>query len=311
MLDLPALQDAVDCHGVVMRVVVALVSGSTPREAGTDLLVWATGQVGTIGGGQLEYQAAAMARHMLRQKKPLQVERIPLGPSLGQCCGGAVTLVYERMDVARLQSIAADTKDGRWRRRVQTPQSREPAKLSTGDPGRMELIDGWLAEPVAKPPRAIFIYGAGHVARALAPVLSALPGVVVTVFDPRQDEAALMSDDITCITSLTWEQAAASAPANAAHFIMTPEHEVDLALCHQLLARKGFAYAGLIGSATKWTRFRKRLAAFGHAKAEIARIICPIGDPALGKHPQAIAIGVAAALLKDSALSGAQGEDHA
>ena len=86
------------------------------------------------------------------------------------------------------------------------------------------------------------------------------------------------------------------APPEALHLIVTFSHELDLDLCHSLLTH-GFATCGLIGSATKWARFRARLKALGHPEAEIARITCPIGDPALGKHPQAIAVGVAAQLL--------------
>jgi xanthine dehydrogenase accessory factor len=86
------------------------------------------------------------------------------------------------------------------------------------------------------------------------------------------------------------------APKKADHLILTYSHEIDLDLCHRLLGH-GFRSAGLIGSRTKWARFRKRLAALGHAPAAIERITCPIGTPALGKHPQAIAIGVAAAML--------------
>ena len=89
--------------------------------------------------------------------------------------------------------------------------------------------------------------------------------------------------------------------------MLTYSHEIDLNLCDRLL-RRGFASLGLIGSATKWARFRNRLAAMGHADAEIARITCPIGDPSLGKHPQAIAVGVAARLLKDMAPAEAQGD---
>jgi len=87
------------------------------------------------------------------------------------------------------------------------------------------------------------------------------------------------------------------APVRAEHLIATYAHDLDLALCHALLTHD-FAGAGLIGSATKWARFRARLSALGHAPAQISRIACPIGDPALGKHPQAIALGVATALLK-------------
>ena len=83
--------------------------------------------------------------------------------------------------------------------------------------------------------------------------------------------------------------------------MLTYSHALDLDLCHRLLAH-GFARAGVIGSATKWARFRSRLAALGHAPDAIARIDCPIGDPSLGKHPQAIAIGVAQAVLSRKAI---------
>lgn len=308
MLDTRALQEAVDRNGTIIRVVMAHVSGSTPRSAGTDMLVWESGQSGTIGGGQLEYQAARNARQMLKQAKPCRLQRVALGPSLGQCCGGAVTLVYDRIDRARLASIASEIQGHKWQRPVQASPGTKPDKILEADPCRTELIDGWLSEPVVRPPRSVCIYGSGHVARALAPILAGLPDTAVTVFDPREDEAAQMANTVPCITSLSWERAAASAPPNAMHFIMTPEHDVDLALCHQILSRGDFAYAGLIGSATKWARFRTRLAALGHPKVEIARIACPIGDPTLGKHPQAIAISVAAALLESDALNRAQGK---
>jgi xanthine dehydrogenase accessory factor len=90
--------------------------------------------------------------------------------------------------------------------------------------------------------------------------------------------------------------AVAYAPAEAEHLIVTYSHALDLDLCHRLLGH-GFGSAGLIGSATKWARFRSRLRQLGHADAAISRICCPIGQPGLGKHPQAIAVGVAATLL--------------
>jgi Xanthine and CO dehydrogenases maturation factor, XdhC/CoxF family len=82
---------------------------------------------------------------------------------------------------------------------------------------------------------------------------------------------------------------------------------MDLALCHAALGR-GFAFAGLIGSHSKWARFRNRLRVLGHGDAAIARICCPIGQKSLGKHPQAIAVGVAAQLQTMQTLDeGSQG----
>ena len=91
------------------------------------------------------------------------------------------------------------------------------------------------------------------------------------------------------------------APQNAEHLIVTYSHQLDLELCHGLLAH-GFDFAGLIGSRTKWARFKSKLGNLGHSPNSIARITCPIGDPALGKHPQAIALGVGSALLTPKAL---------
>jgi xanthine dehydrogenase accessory factor len=98
------------------------------------------------------------------------------------------------------------------------------------------------------------------------------------------------------------------APSGAEHLVLTYSHALDLELCHRLLSR-GFGRLGLIGSATKWARFRSRLAALGHSPAQIARIDCPIGDPGLGKHPQAIAIGVAGALLRRPATIASRQEN--
>ena len=79
----------------VVRVVVAETQGSTPREAGTAMIVWQDGQSGTIGGGALEFQATEAARQQLAAGVPARLERMPLGPALNQCCGSAMTLLAE------------------------------------------------------------------------------------------------------------------------------------------------------------------------------------------------------------------------
>jgi len=84
-----------------VAVALAEAEGSTPREAGARMLVSEAAVTGTIGGGQLEYQAIALAREFLaRPDRPVRaVRRFALGPSLGQCCGGATTLLLERFDL--------------------------------------------------------------------------------------------------------------------------------------------------------------------------------------------------------------------
>lgn len=151
-----------------------------------------------------------------------------------------------------------------------------------------------LTRPEGRP---LWIYGAGHVGRAIAQVAAPLPEFDITLIDTSVDRfPGDLPESVAPLIAAEPARAVAHAPDTAEHLILTYSHEMDLALCHAILSRP-FSAAGLIGSSTKWARFRSRLAALGHPPERIARIACPIGDPALGKHPQAIAIGVVAALL--------------
>lgn len=235
-----------------IRVRVLRTAGSVPREAGTEMLVSAESQQGTIGGGQLEWEATLAARDMLSEGRASMERTFPLGPALGQCCGGSVTL-------------------------------------------------GFSAAEGLEPPEGapLWIWGAGHVGRAIVSVMAPLPDYRITWVD---ESAGRFPDEVPegveVAPAAEMPALAQHAPVEAHHLVLTYSHEIDLALCHALLTR-GFAGAGLIGSATKWARFRSRLQTLGHSGAEISRIACPIGDPTLGKHPQAIAVGVAAALLRE------------
>ncbi|MDJ0823909.1 MAG: xanthine dehydrogenase accessory protein XdhC [Rhodobacter sp.] len=318
MIDLPHLTDHLQAHGPVARIVIAGHKGSTPRETGASMLVWEDGQSGTIGGGRLEFDAVLRAREMLEHGPGTQVQRQALGPALAQCCGGSVTLVTEVWDDARYRD-EIDTKPfdfhGIFARRVEGDRPL-PDKLrrrlltSEDDPISTQLVDGWLIEQVWRDRQPVYIYGAGHVGNALAKVLAPLPQFEVYVVDVRPGLFDDLPDQVARSNHIPPTQAMAKAPPETAHFIMTPEHDYDLELCHTLLQRP-FAYAGLIGSATKWARFRKRLRALGHSEAEIDQIECPIGDPALGKRPHEIAIGVAAGLLVRRGVRPAVKEDVA
>jgi xanthine dehydrogenase accessory factor len=302
MFDLDALAEGLDLHGPVARVVIAAHDGSSPREAGASMLVWRDGQSGTIGGGALEWDAAQRARAML-DKGGQQVQRVPLGPALGQCCGGAVTLateVYRPGTLPRPESgIFARALDGR-------PMPLAVKRILDRARGQgvippVQIVQGWIVEPVAAPTRDLWVWGAGHVGRALVAVLAPLPGLRITWVDVAQDR---FPPGIPAgVTALPCADPAALVPhasTEAEHLILTYSHALDLDLCHRLLLH-GFVRAGLIGSATKWARFRSRLTALGHDPRQISRITCPIGDPSLGKHPQAIAIGVAQSVLRPEA----------
>jgi xanthine dehydrogenase accessory factor len=166
-----------------------------------------------------------------------------------------------------------------------------------------QMIDGWMIEPVHQPARALWVWGAGHVGRAVVNVLAPLPDVATTWVDTDSARfPAQVAPQINTIAAAHPAKLVAYASQNAEHLILTYSHDLDLELCHQLL-RRSFRFAGLIGSATKWARFRSRLAALGHSPEAVSRITCPIGNPDHGKHPQAIAIGVAEAFLRSDHMA--------
>jgi xanthine dehydrogenase accessory factor len=234
--------------------------GSAPRDAGTAMKVTGTSSEGTIGGGALEYRAIATARKILNNDAAEHIETIPLGPDLGQCCGGAVTLHY------------------------------------TYTPKRARDLDMFYVHELKshRPhPKFLWVWGAGHVGREVIhhshPQAFNITWVDSTAdrFPPR------IPDHVTATPAADMPLLASRAPTYAHHLIFTYSHEIDLGLCAALLKR-GAASIGLIGSDTKWTRFSKRLRDMG---LDPAPITCPIGDKTLGKMPYAIAHGTVQSLM--------------
>ncbi|MEO1001034.1 MAG: xanthine dehydrogenase accessory protein XdhC [Pseudomonadota bacterium] len=305
--------------GPAVRVLVAAVEGSAPREAGAAMVVTAGAQTGTIGGGALEWEAAAAARAMLgRPGTWLREERaFPLGPALGQCCGGAVRLLFERVTAVEADLLAA--LSGGLARPVTAgtapvveagaamplPIARalRAARAGRAVP-RVLRAGGWVFETLAPPARPVWLYGAGHVGRALVAVLQELPFDIAWVDTGPERFAGAEALRARRIVAPSPSAAADEAPAEAAHLVMTYSHALDLEICHRILTRD-FAFVGLIGSETKAARFRSRLRALGVAEPALARLTCPIGEKALGKAPMAVAVGVAAELLRTGAGEGA------
>ncbi|WP_299154662.1 xanthine dehydrogenase accessory protein XdhC [uncultured Tateyamaria sp.] len=289
MFDRARLIAECTAHGRVVRVVVADVRGSAPREVGAAMHVWADGQSGTIGGGALEFELAAQTRGMLHDTH----SRHALGPDLGQCCGGAVDILSEVFDGARARAVPEDVfARGTGPMPLAVKRALSTARNQGVQPPEA-LHDGWMIEPVQAPDRPLWIWGAGHVGRALVDVLHPVPGLAITWVDTAPDRfPRTVPEHITIVPAADPTTLVPFAPKDAEHLVLTYSHEIDLALCHALL-RHSFASCGLIGSTTKWARFRKRLTDLGHTSDKIARIQCPIGDPGLGKQPHLIAIGVA------------------
>ena len=289
--DLRRISELIVIHGRVARVVIAEVKGSSPREVGASMMVWNGGQEGTIGGGTLEWEASKRALDGDR------ISRHALGPELGQCCGGAVTLVTEVYDATRISEISNNV----WVRgkgdqpiaikRILSEARREGAQVLP------QFVDDWFIEPIAKPTRQIWIWGAGHVGRAMVGMMHPFPELELTWIDTSRERFPNeVAEDINVLYHADPAEFVKHAPATAEHLVLTYSHALDLELCHRLLGRS-FGFAGLIGSKSKWARFRNRLEQLGHDTAQINQITCPIGQKSLGKHPQAIAVGVTAALL--------------
>ena len=307
-INLEQLKNCVATYGSVARIVIGEVKGSVPRDEGTSMLVWSSGQSGTIGGGALEFHAVNAARQALSKAKSW-ISSHPLGPELGQCCGGFVKLVTEIYTCENIPLV----QSGLIVRRIgennlgQVPLSVSRLIASARNQGlflEAQLIDDWMVEPVINPNHDLWIWGAGHVGRALVETFQNLPNLHITWIDTSHERfPRYVPEDVDVLMSTKPVNLVKYASPDAEHLILTYSHALDFELCHALLSVK-FSWAGLIGSKTKWLRFCGRLKKLGHYDSQIRQITCPIGRPEFGKHPHQIAIGVAADfLVRNSAIN--------
>ena len=286
--------------------------GSTPREIGARMLVWPDRFTGTIGGGSLERQALDQARKLLAQDaRRHALQDYPLGPLLGQCCGGRVRLLVERIDGASLAWLAdaaracargapfrlqADSEGGDLERSVLPPAGDEPADNCPRAPIPEVRRLSELMRP-AKP--KLVIFGAGHVGQAVARAFAPLPFDLEWLASREDLRPEAGGAQATILSEDELEACIEAAPAETLFAIFTHSHDLDYRLTKAVLARGDFAYLGLIGSRTKRARFDSRLRTDGFGDADLARLTCPIGISSLkSKAPAVIAVALAAELLQ-------------
>ena len=267
-------------------VCVSDARGSVPRERGAMMIVTAQKTFGTIGGGHLELKSIDVAREMLALNTALATRRhFPLGPALGQCCGGAVDValmpVHESDRALLLQLQMIEQHGGRFvvRRRLDTEVQ--------------------LVLPLDFVPWPIWVFGAGHVGQAIVQVLATLPCQVRWIDGRDAVFPENLPPNVRVVETDDPAREARAVPANADVLVLTYSHALDFDICLELIKRNDLTYIGLIGSKTKAATFRKRFEQRGYAGAEIARICCPIGQSQLkSKHPGVIAAGVAVDLIE-------------
>ncbi|WP_372572056.1 xanthine dehydrogenase accessory protein XdhC [Ruegeria jejuensis] len=249
-------------QGPVIRISLTRVRGSSPRNEGTEMFVAAQGLWGTIGGGQLEHLAIEQARDMLHAGILNKDMDVPLGPEIGQCCGGRVELSLSRM----------------------RPSDKRAAK------SRAQSSDAALPH--------IYVMGGGHVGRALADLFQHLP-VRCIVIDTRAQEIELCQADVECRVSAIPEVDIMTAPKDSAFIVLTHDHGLDFLLASAALERGDARYVGMIGSATKRTKFRNW--AHKHCDGQtIEHLNCPIGaSGSRDKRPSVIASFVVAEVMAE------------
>ncbi len=237
------------------------VKGSSPREQGTFMVVGPEGTVGTIGGGALEYLVIEHARRLIAEGRAEEAMDVPLGPEIGQCCGGRVTVTLRHADAAT----------------------------------RQLLVERAANDEAGRP--AVYVFGAGHVGRVLAQILTLLP-VRLEVIDTRRDELALLPAGIAGHRVAMPEAVVRQAPQGSSFVIVTHDHALDFLIALEALKRTDSPYVGMVGSQTKKAKFASWFREQGGDEKALGRLVLPIGAQGLGdKRPEVIAALAAAEIM--------------
>jgi len=303
------IRETIERHGKAGLLSVVGAAGSVPRDTGARVVLQPDGGFyGTIGGGRLEYEAIAAARAALSAGRGAAMFRDwPLGPNLGQCCGGVVKTLTETFDatdmltVRRLEeaekagAFVADSRvdgDGRVARRIAPSGGKHLEEATRAfDPKCFQEHFGESITPV-------LLFGAGHVGRAVVLALAALPFNLRWI-DSRADQfPQYVPQNVVTVCTGAVDRELAEAPRDAMIVVMTHSHPLDFDITLAALRRRSFDFVGLIGSETKRARFMSFARQMGLPEGDLERLVCPIGITEIkGKEPAVIAAALAAQLL--------------
>ena len=307
----------------VVLVTVSGIRGSAPREVGAKMIVTDDLTIGTIGGGQLEYQCTRIACDMLGGDEAPALRKFPLGTSMGQCCGGVVDILFEpfasglpawlrdlrALHGQREAAAVVTDLDGATGKSVVTANNTfgaadVPANIvGIARDGleanrRAHRIDDWFFEDVVGTDFNIAIFGAGHVGSAVVRSLSTLDSNIRWI-DSRRNVFRDTPSNVRTIESAEPALEVAAMPPNSCFLVMTHSHAIDFEICDRILRRSDAAYCGLIGSLSKRRRFEKRFRSQGMTDGVIGKLVCPIGVEGIsGKKPAEIAVAAAAEVLR-------------
>ncbi|MXN64620.1 xanthine dehydrogenase accessory protein XdhC [Stappia sp. GBMRC 2046] len=302
----PTISAALERYGASALVTVLTAEGSSPREEGARMVVRPDRSFsGTIGGGQLEFDAIAIACEALKRGEAgLSLRSFSLGPDLGQCCGGRVRIALEVIDAERRDEASRLAEKERG-----GPVSTRALVGGDGKVGPREIVEPAdapfirlngteLVETFGERRTQLWLFGAGHVGRALVLALAPLP-FDVTWIDSRSDAfPAMVPANCRCVCSERPDEELNNAPDGAWLVIMTHSHALDRTIADTALRMERIPYVGMIGSRTKRGRMLSRFRAGGIGEGALDRFVCPIGLQSIrSKHPAAIAASVAADLL--------------
>lgn len=317
-------------------VTVASVRGSAPRETGAKMIVTGKETIGTIGGGQLEYECTRIAVGQIRNDTASGQRihrRFPLGPNLGQCCGGVVDVLFEgvasspewlgelrRMHDERRPAVLVTPLDEGSGKYLVTAErcgsfgtgsacpehTIDAARRLIAESGCARSVNNYLLEPVLPSGFHVAVFGAGHVGAATVEVLAMLDCSIRWIDSRRGIFPERLPDKVTAVESGSPAREVAAMPRGASYLVMTHSHPLDFEICDQVLRRADFAYCGLIGSVSKRRRFERDMRKQSMPDAMLERLTCPIGVSGIeSKKPADIAIAVAAELLRTrDAVSG-------